>query len=429
MSHSAKPDERFHQRIAAALTEKINSGELPDGARLPSERELAAAFGASRNTVRNALLSLQAAGLIAVPPKSRARVTQLNNPAFLKQLSGAAQTLLARPNGMADFWEARVLFECGLARYAAQHASQKELDRLIAQFRRGCADRNSDLERWRACSRRLYDLLIAPISRDLPKGQPLLVELDAELSSIPFAALLDPEGRYFGETQTLSDFPGTAYLRRLREPGTLASSDTAVAVGEPAIASEFASAFSALPEAADEARAVACRFQNATLLTGAEATRQNLERKLTSVIVFHFAGHSVANADRVSLLLAPGDGKESKRESSSVLNALDVKTDLLKRCSLAVFSACSSSGLEGDGAADPESLVRVFLDAGVPWVIASGWDVDSHATARFMNALYRRLLAGDRAPAAMRDAAREVRRQPETAHPYYWAAFRLYGRT
>lgn len=305
----------------------------------------------------------------------------------------------------------------------------EELDRLIAQFRRGCADRNSDLERWRACSRRLYDLLIAPISRDLPKGQPLLVELDAELSSIPFAALLDPEGRYFGETQTLSDFPGTAYLRRLREPGTLASSDTAVAVGEPAIASEFASAFSPLPEAADEARAVACRFQNATLLTGAEATRQNLERKLTSAIVFHFAGHSVANADRVSLLLAPGDGKESKRESSSVLNALDVKTDLLKRCSLAVFSACSSSGLEGDGAADPESLVRVFLDAGVPWVIASGWDVDSHATARFMNALYRRLLAGDRAPAAMRDAAREVRRQPETAHPYYWAAFRLYGRT
>jgi len=143
MSHSAKPDERFHQRIAAALTEKINSGELPDGARLPSERELAAAFGASRNTVRNALLSLQAAGLIAVPPRSRARVTQLNNPAFLKQLSGAAQTLLARPNGMADFWEARVLFECGLARYAAQHASQKELDRLalaLAQNKKAIGD-------------------------------------------------------------------------------------------------------------------------------------------------------------------------------------------------------------------------------------------------------------------------------------------------
>src|SRR6266478_8197902 len=130
MSDQKKVARRIYQEIALKLAEKINAGELPDGSRLPSERELAETFGASRTSIREALLSLQSSGLISVRQKARARVTRLNNPAFFNQLSGAAQTLLARPHAVADFQEARVLFECGLARYAARHASPKELDRL-----------------------------------------------------------------------------------------------------------------------------------------------------------------------------------------------------------------------------------------------------------------------------------------------------------
>lgn len=112
------------------LAERINTGELSDGSLLPSERELAETYAVSRTSIREALLSLQASGLISVRQRARARVTQLNNRAFFNQLSGTAQSLLTLPNGMADFQEARMLFECGLARYAARHASPKELDRL-----------------------------------------------------------------------------------------------------------------------------------------------------------------------------------------------------------------------------------------------------------------------------------------------------------
>lgn len=129
-STSTREPKRVYQEIALKLAERIARGELPEGALLPSERELADAFGASRTSVREALLSLQSSGLIAIRQKARARVTQLNNPAFFNQLSGAAQHLLAQPNGVADFQEARVLFECGLARYAARHASQKEIERM-----------------------------------------------------------------------------------------------------------------------------------------------------------------------------------------------------------------------------------------------------------------------------------------------------------
>lgn len=130
MSDRAKGARRIYQDVALKLAEKINSGELADGSLLPSERELADTFGASRTSIREALLSLQSSGLISVRHRARARVTQLNNPAFFNQLSGAAQSLLALPNGVADFQEARVLFECGLVRYAARHASPKEIDRL-----------------------------------------------------------------------------------------------------------------------------------------------------------------------------------------------------------------------------------------------------------------------------------------------------------
>ena len=73
------------------LAHKINSGQFPEGSLLPSERALADSFGPSRTSVREALLSLQASGLISIREKAGARVTPLNNPAFVNQLSGAAQ--------------------------------------------------------------------------------------------------------------------------------------------------------------------------------------------------------------------------------------------------------------------------------------------------------------------------------------------------
>jgi len=143
METPSQNDRRIYQDIALKLAKQIHSGELADGSLLPSERELAESFGASRTSVREALLSLQSSGLISVRQRARARVTQLNNSAFFNQLSGAARSLLSRPNGVADFQEARMLFECGLARYAARHASPKELDKLavaLAQNKKAIGD-------------------------------------------------------------------------------------------------------------------------------------------------------------------------------------------------------------------------------------------------------------------------------------------------
>jgi GntR family transcriptional regulator, sialic acid-inducible nan operon repressor len=175
MPNDLDDEERVYQRIALKISEQINQGRLADGALLPSERELAETFGASRTSIREALLSLQASGLIAVRQRARARVTRMGTPAFFNQLSGAAKALIAQPHGVANFQEARMLFECGLARYAARHASQKEIDRLggaLAQNRKAINNPSLFAK---------TDLAFHDILAEIPRN-PIFTALDTALS-------------------------------------------------------------------------------------------------------------------------------------------------------------------------------------------------------------------------------------------------------
>jgi GntR family transcriptional regulator len=55
----------LHTRVADELRRQILDGELPPGAKLPSEARLCEQFDASRGTIRNALSRLRQEGLIA----------------------------------------------------------------------------------------------------------------------------------------------------------------------------------------------------------------------------------------------------------------------------------------------------------------------------------------------------------------------------
>lgn len=61
-------DEPKYRAIAAELASKIASGELAAGVRLPSDAELGATYGASRNTVRQAIRFLLSRGALEKQP-------------------------------------------------------------------------------------------------------------------------------------------------------------------------------------------------------------------------------------------------------------------------------------------------------------------------------------------------------------------------
>ncbi|MES9523625.1 GntR family transcriptional regulator [Streptomyces capoamus] len=65
--HDPPPDDDrpLYGRIAAQLLDELRAGTIPPGERLPGERHLAAHFGVSRETVRQALEVLRRGGLVA----------------------------------------------------------------------------------------------------------------------------------------------------------------------------------------------------------------------------------------------------------------------------------------------------------------------------------------------------------------------------
>jgi GntR family transcriptional repressor for pyruvate dehydrogenase complex len=108
----------------------IREGALSAGDALPSERELTVQFGVGRTAVREALFHLQKMGLIELKSGERAKVTRPTPEVMMEGLAGAARHMLAEPDGVRKFQEARTFFEIGLARHAAKHATESDMRAL-----------------------------------------------------------------------------------------------------------------------------------------------------------------------------------------------------------------------------------------------------------------------------------------------------------
>lgn len=121
---------KLYEEIVARLETAIVEGRLTPGDQLPSERELMETYGVGRTSVREALFALQRMGIVSLNSGERARVTRPTPEALVSELSGAARHLLATTDGVRQFQEARLFFEVGLARYAAVHATKRQLDDL-----------------------------------------------------------------------------------------------------------------------------------------------------------------------------------------------------------------------------------------------------------------------------------------------------------
>lgn len=71
-----------HLRIAATLRQRITAAPVPGGF-LPAERDLAAEFGVSRNTLRRAIRTLAGEGLVQVADNCRPRIAAGAAPAAM----------------------------------------------------------------------------------------------------------------------------------------------------------------------------------------------------------------------------------------------------------------------------------------------------------------------------------------------------------
>ena len=112
-----KSEKRLYMKAVGNIQELIASGEYRPGSRLPPERELAEQFGMSRPTIREAIIALEAKGLVSVKTGSGVYILEQDEHA-----SGLGYTVSA-----FELVEARVIIEGEAAALAAMMITKEEL--------------------------------------------------------------------------------------------------------------------------------------------------------------------------------------------------------------------------------------------------------------------------------------------------------------
>jgi CHAT domain-containing protein len=299
-----------------------------------------------------------------------------------------------------------------------------QLTNRAKHFSEMCADRESDLTRLKASGQNLYQTLLAPVEDILGPGRVIVIEPDEAIVDLPFQALVTRDGRYLGEFHSLVLSFGIVIEQNLRPAGTLSRGARAVVVGSTANFVGPDTTFDSAIDAVKKAWDVARLFPHAALLTGQTATVEDMEPQLARAELFHYVGHAMSSVRQEGLIMLPKRGAAN----AEVWTAKNLASGSLGRLNLAVLSACST-GKNFRGRRETHGeLVRALLLAGVPSIVGSRWDVDSRETGRLMDAFYAALTSGQTVSSSMQAAESALRNQPETRHPYYWAAFAVFGR-
>jgi DNA-binding FadR family transcriptional regulator len=122
---------KLSDEVRRRLLDMIESGELPPGSAMPSERELMARYRVGRPAVREAMQSLETMQLVSIRHGERARVVPLTPRSMLAQMHHTTRHLLATsPETRKHLEAARQMFETGMVRRAAEAATEVDLDRL-----------------------------------------------------------------------------------------------------------------------------------------------------------------------------------------------------------------------------------------------------------------------------------------------------------
>lgn len=120
---------RAFEEVAGQIREQLRQGNFVPGQKLASERELCEQFQVSRNTLREALRSLENAGVLVSRKGATggAFVAQVNGDAVITGLSDMYQMKSIKP---AELIQARIWIESSVIRAAAANLTAAEMEAL-----------------------------------------------------------------------------------------------------------------------------------------------------------------------------------------------------------------------------------------------------------------------------------------------------------
>jgi GntR family transcriptional regulator, transcriptional repressor for pyruvate dehydrogenase complex len=186
--------ETVSSQIRAQLLQRITTGELRPGERMPSERELSQSFQVARTSVREAMQGLVSIGVVE-RHGNRSHVAE-HLPTVV--VGGGAE----RKSFVSELFETRRVLEVPIFALAAERADADERDRIGEMARR--FDDGLDIVGFRRLDREFHTTIAQSC------GNPLLIELygkvlDQLFRSQEFDTLLSSEGNRARVAQIIAD--------------------------------------------------------------------------------------------------------------------------------------------------------------------------------------------------------------------------------
>ncbi len=310
----------------------------------------------------------------------------------------------------------------------------------------------------------LSDTLLGPVE-GLAETRRLAIVADGVLNYLPFAALPLPHGKGGEEGEAGAPLVATFEIVRLPSASTLSmlrqqerprefakslviAADPVYELDDPRVLREreedSATTWPANPRAGEEgprhSRLLFSRREAKDVVSllpegqgvavmDFEANREWAQSAdFRGVRVVHFAAHGIIDnkyPDLSGIVLSLLDETGTPRDGFLRLHDI---YNLILPVDLVVLSACETAlgkEVKGEGLL---GMVRGFMYAGAPRVVASLWKVDDEATGELMLHFYRNLFVQNLTPSAsLRAAQVSMWRTRLWSAPFFWAGFELQG--
>ncbi|XP_067056126.1 tetratricopeptide repeat protein 28-like [Acropora muricata] len=266
--------------------------------------------------------------------------------------------------------------------------------------------------------RPIYDAVIAPIVD-------LLGSQYDELVIVPDGALCLTPWVVIAESIRIRTVPSlTSYQLITSVPEGHHKKTGALLVGNPWL-NELKKPLPDLPCAQKEVEMIAS-ILNTRPLTGREATKAEVMKRMSSVGLIHIAAHGNERTGEIALSPNPGWTSKFPQKADYILKMSDVQVANL-RARLVVLSCCHSGQgriLKGEGVV---GIAHAFLAAGARSVLVALWAIDDEATMVFMKSFYQHLKKGKTASGAVHQAMKSLRESEKFSKMRHWAPFQLIG--
>ncbi|HKK77436.1 MAG TPA: CHAT domain-containing tetratricopeptide repeat protein [Saprospiraceae bacterium] len=333
--------------------------------------------------------------------------------------------------------------------------SQRDIPAMIQEMRRALSDwsfiqqqPDSAKAILATVGHDLYQLLLDPILSAYPEDYQLMIAPNGMLAALPYAVLPRQsagltEQAYRNWPYLMQDYSltyaysATVWLDQRQHKAKYGRKYLAafapdyeqtmtIQENDKAIASLQRSSTWSLPFAGEEAQRI-CELIGGDLYAGGKATKENFWKTADQYRLLHLAMHGIAEQQdpAFSRLIFAADSTNQ----ASVLYANELYSRRLN-AELVVLSACNTGWGESVQSEGILSLGHAFSTAGVSATVITLWPVADAVGMQLVSNFYERLRTGDRKSQALQFAKQRFLERAASdleGHPYFWAAYQLYG--